>query len=132
MKCPQCGSEWHSAKEVDRCPFCDYIFPKENVDLDFLYEEIRIDTEGFKKNLFKAGHLTVKLLTFHSHTVSWDELSSNIYVDWNEDFIEKFQSKLNWNNLSWNPYLLEQLYLFITIGIGKSCQKTNRYNYLLI
>ena len=43
MKCPQCGSEWHSAKEVDRCPFCDYIFPKENVDLDFLYEEIRID-----------------------------------------------------------------------------------------
>lgn len=105
MKCPQCGSEWHSAKEVDRCPFCDYIFPKENVDLDFLYEEIRIDTEGFKKNLFKAGHLTVKLLTFHSHTVSWDELSSNIYVDWNEDFIEKFQSKLNWNNLSWNPSL---------------------------
>ena len=35
-----------------------------------------------------------------THTVSWDELSSNIYVDWNEDFIEKFQSKLNWNNLS--------------------------------
>ncbi len=28
------------------------------------------------------------------------------------------------------PYLLEQLYTFYNYWIGKSCQKTNRYNYL--
>lgn len=106
MKCPQCGSEWYSSKEVDKCPFCSYVFlEKESVDFDFLYEQIRVDTEGFKKNLFKSGGLTVKLVTYHSQTVCWDELSSNTRIDWSEDFIEKFQFKLNWNNLSRNPSL---------------------------
>lgn len=106
MKCPQCGSEWYSSKEVDKCPFCSYVFlEKESVDFDFLYEQIRVDTEGFKKNLFKSGGLTVKLVTYHSQTVCWDELSSNTRIDWCEDFIEKFQFKLNWNNLSRNPSL---------------------------
>ena len=90
MKCPQCGSEWYSSKEVDKCPFCSYVFlEKESVDFDFLYEQIRVDTEGFKKNLFKSGGLTVKLVTYHSQTVCWDELSSNTRIDWSEDFIEK-------------------------------------------
>ena len=106
MKCPQCGSEWYSSKEVDKCPFCSYVFlEKESVDFDFLYEQIRVDTEGFKKNLFKSSGLTVKLVTYHSQTVCWDELSSNTRIDWSEDFIEKFQFKLNWNNLSRNPSL---------------------------